>query len=186
MCDFSESVVRSNDKKRTTSELLALRVIDLKKHGVFNTERPAVLTFSRQKRCIDAYGISKANSDLFVVRMSDLMSDDYNQSGLLIKIDETHCHYGGVRHWFKCPECDSRVGVLYDLNNLKCRKCHDLLYPCQRDDQYSHLVRSQMRLLEKVGYPVDWQSRFLPRPKGMHETTQYWIANPLVFCFFIH
>ena len=32
--------------------------------------------------------------------------------------------FGGVRYWFVCPECRSRVGVLYSgPNGMKCRKC---------------------------------------------------------------
>jgi hypothetical protein len=37
-------------------------------------------------------------------------------------------HFGGLRYWFECPSCQCRVGKLYALDSLACRKCHNLVY----------------------------------------------------------
>ena len=30
-----------------------------------------------------------------------------------VETTTTKCNYGGVRHWFKCPQCNKRIGKLW-------------------------------------------------------------------------
>lgn len=63
----------------------------------------------------------------------------------VIELDETRCHLGGSRYWFRCPRlkdgvrCGRRVRVLYRprLECLfGCRHCYDLTFrSCQEHDQ---------------------------------------------------
>ena len=45
---------------------------------------------------------------------------------------------GGIRYWFRCPQCSRRVGKLYPN---ACRKCLGLDYKKHR---YSKMIESQM------------------------------------------
>ena len=48
-----------------------------------------------------------------------------------IRFDRTRPNYGGSQWWFRCPDCNRRVGVLYMLDeraDFACRTCHDLTY----------------------------------------------------------
>ena len=52
-----------------------------------------------------------------------------------VHLEETPCHFGGVRFWFICPlyknnkYCGRRVGVLYkDGGWFGCRHCYELTY----------------------------------------------------------
>lgn len=56
------------------------------------------------------------------------------QTPYLVKTTRTECYFGGSRPWFKCIQCDKRVGVLYlneDGNHLFCRECSNLRYRSQ-------------------------------------------------------
>ena len=53
---------------------------------------------------------------------------DYDYS---VTLTTTECHFGGVRFWFVCPMCMSRVGGLYlppGAVLFACRNCCDLSY----------------------------------------------------------
>lgn len=40
----------------------------------------------------------------------------------------THCHFGGVRYWFRC-NCGHRVGTIYLVGDyFACRHCYKLTY----------------------------------------------------------
>lgn len=72
--------------------------------------------------------------------------------------------YGGWRLWFSCPECHRRSGVLYFAGKVACRRCLDLLYPCQRATRGS----KGLALLQR------WRSKINDggaRPRYMHLST---------------
>lgn len=92
-----------------------------------------------------------------------------------IEIDSTECHYGGERHWFLCPSCETRRGKLYfNQEELECRECADLNYSSQ---QYN--IRTDgtyyNRKAEKLGKKLDKNFKFFevhrpifpPKPKRM-------------------
>jgi len=52
-------------------------------------------------------------------------------SGQLVYLIATPMHFGGLRWWFKCPQCFRRCAKLHldeDRNKFYCRKCLDLTY----------------------------------------------------------
>jgi len=52
-----------------------------------------------------------------------------------VSLVTTDCNLGGVRYWFGCPTCGSRVGVIYlsASNYFTCRHCNDLTYQSRTD-----------------------------------------------------
>jgi len=42
---------------------------------------------------------------------------DWEPVVMHIPVERTPCHFGGSRPWFRCPQCDTRVSVLYDAGN---------------------------------------------------------------------
>ncbi len=84
------------------------------------------------------------------------------------RLEWTPCNFGGERPWFVCPGegCARRVAILYGPGpgRLLCRRCRDLTYESQWEDQ---IARAKRRV-EKA------RSRLPPsgaRPKGMHHST---------------
>ncbi|MGZ4954397.1 MAG: hypothetical protein ACXV8Q_04720 [Methylobacter sp.] len=87
---------------------------------------------------------------------------------------QTDCHYGGVRHWFRCEYCQGRVGVLYlSGGQCACRKCFKLAYKSEQETKHDRLFRKAGKIRRRLG----WQSGIaLPdgaKPKGMHWKTFY-------------
>ena len=51
-----------------------------------------------------------------------------------VNLDITPCHFGGIRYWFKCPGCNRRVAILYSGGIYACRRCKNLCYHSQKEN----------------------------------------------------
>jgi hypothetical protein len=80
-------------------------------------------------------------------------------------IASTVCGFGGYRHWFVCPACESRAGTLFVHDQrLACRRCHGLAYRSQS----SNAMQTAMARMFKHMHPL---TPDFTRPKGMHWQT---------------
>jgi hypothetical protein len=76
--------------------------------------------------------------DNFSVRIQysfdERVEEEYREQDYHVRLTTTPCHFGGVRHWFLCPRCFKRVGVLYRTGQRRfaCRKCLNLTYESTR------------------------------------------------------
>ncbi|MFK8004060.1 MAG: hypothetical protein AB8H86_31130 [Polyangiales bacterium] len=56
-----------------------------------------------------------------------------------VPLTVTEPHYGGVRYWGRCPDCDVRVALLFVDNNdddgLLCRRCVGVEYASARGSE---------------------------------------------------
>lgn len=55
---------------------------------------------------------------------------------LHVRFCATRPHFGGVRWWFSCPHCGSRVAKLYlppGESRFACRTCHGLTYRLRQE-----------------------------------------------------
>lgn len=95
----------------------------------------------------------------------------------LVKLDTTPQNLGGVRHWWLCPRCGRRCGVLYGGKYFWCRQCHNLTYQTSQSggDLIDTIDNKLARLKPKLnaygrnvmdGPPVQ-------KPKHMHDRTFY-------------
>lgn len=94
-------------------------------------------------------------------------SETYQQT---IKTTITPCHYGKYRHWWLCPTCGKRVGILYCKGKFICRKCIGLSY----ESQLIYPLLRPLLQLNAIQARLQWQNGLLsPRtkPKAMHQTT---------------
>jgi len=60
-----------------------------------------------------------------------------------IELETTKTGFGGTRHWFKCPSCKRRIGVLlvHPLSHrVGCRACLGLEY---RKRRYKGMIENQ-------------------------------------------
>ncbi|KKS68325.1 MAG: hypothetical protein UV38_C0002G0194 [candidate division TM6 bacterium GW2011_GWE2_42_60] len=63
----------------------------------------------------------------------------YNNGRYSISTEALPCHYGGLRYYFRCPECNRRMRILYcNTGKFLCRKCLNLCY-------YSQILRPSVR-----------------------------------------
>jgi len=98
-------------------------------------------------------------------------------------LDYTECNFGGVRPWFRCPECRDRRRKLYlpprgGDGRYLCRECYDLGYRSSRTSG-DDLKQAELRY-RRAFAKADKHNRrphpngepYLPeRPKGMHQET---------------
>ena len=78
---------------------------------------------------------------------------------------EQHCHFGGVRRWFICPSCGSRVGTLYVDSDVGCRHCMKLTYWSVQADKMGRLQLKKKKIMNRMG------GNDLTAPRWMHQTT---------------
>ena len=93
-----------------------------------------------------------------------------------IRLEWTHCYFGGQRPWFKCPDCRERVGVLFfdkENRNFACRQCLKLVYESQCEGDTTRRYRKAQKTMKQLGLKAP------PRPKGMHWATYERLLRPV-------
>jgi len=71
-----------------------------------------------------------------------LVTSELQAGGVTIQLTTSRTGFGGIRHWFKCPLCEQRVGTLFTnaiSQNLGCRRCLNLEY---RKRRYKGMVEN--------------------------------------------
>jgi hypothetical protein len=84
-----------------------------------------------------------------------------------VPLESTPCHFGGCRHWFRCPWCQRRCALIYGLSAdgyFGCRLCLRLAYASECESRLDRLWR-RMRKLEAL--LIDGELK----PKGMRTRT---------------
>lgn len=88
-----------------------------------------------------------------------------------IRLETTPCNYGGVRVWFACPQCGWRCAVVYFGGRVyACRRCLNLAYASQADDETGRTWRKQRKIERKLSGGAGEWNRW-QKPKGMHQKT---------------
>lgn len=90
----------------------------------------------------------------------------------------TPCHLGGQRPWFLCPGeaggvvCRRRVALLYAVGSgFLCRRCCNLVYPCQSENRDTRLLRRSQNIRQRLGAQGLPFGSLPPKPRGMHWRT---------------
>jgi hypothetical protein len=98
-----------------------------------------------------------------------------------VSLSYTEPHFGGVRPWFLCPECNDRVGKLHlppTGYRFACRSCHELGYLSSR--QSGLPVKRAIERYKDAFQKADDEGRrphpehrpwFPTKPKHMHTET---------------
>jgi hypothetical protein len=99
-----------------------------------------------------------------------------------ITIELKPCNYGGKRAYLHCPECGSRVLVLYQYGmRFLCRRCHNLAYLSTRQSDSDRLRDQGDKAARKLGLKSCWDydevHEKYGRPKGMHKTTFWYLQD---------
>lgn len=88
-----------------------------------------------------------------------------------IRVVTTKCNYGGVRVWWSCPQCSSRVAILYAGKRFACRKCHGLTYTSQKETSENRAIRQAEKIRSRLGWGAGIINGDGEKPKGMHWAT---------------
>jgi hypothetical protein len=124
--------MRNEHKKLVAERCRSLDVSSLKNMGYFEQSRSGDVTWTNAiGTVIASIGLSSS------VNQSSFLIFEYThcKSGeslsYKVELAQTDCNFGGVRHWFICPNCGRRVGKLYlppQKEHFRCRHCYNLSY----------------------------------------------------------
>jgi|HubBroStandDraft_1064217.scaffolds.fasta_scaffold45655_1 hypothetical protein len=90
----------------------------------------------------------------------------------IIPYANTPCNYGGKRRWFRCPKCKKRAAVIFFHHRAcACRRCHDLVYPSQRQKSTDRALHRAQLVRIRLGGSANLSQPFPNRPKGMWRST---------------
>ncbi|NMC51528.1 hypothetical protein GYA54_02230 [Candidatus Kuenenbacteria bacterium] len=138
--------------RRIAEQSQAFSIFWLKKYGYLNKDyslQSGGITwthnFSGDKNGINFYVYrddwGTEHEDVYIKLKyihTDYWSGEKNDIELKVPLAKTHCYFGGVRYWFKCPlykkgiYCGRRVGVLYGTGKyFGCRYCANIAYQAQ-------------------------------------------------------
>ena len=104
----------------------------------------------------------------------------YNADGRAVDervaLETTACHFGGSRHWFRCPGCLRRCALLYLRGGrFRCRLCQRIAYRSQSVDLTGRAWIKQAKAEAKLG--GSWS-----RPRGMHRRTHERLLQTIHAC----
>lgn len=153
---------------RLTTDLLALDIRPLARKGHLRTGNRSTVTWTRS--CTkNSIAIEAAHSAVTLSYTTQGMQQRYS-----VHVTQTHCHLGGLRHWWLCPRCDKRCAILYGGAVFVCRKCARLHYPSQH--AASELDKAIIRA-EAIRHRLGWIPGIAhgqgAKPKGMHWETYH-------------
>ena len=97
--------------------------------------------------------------------------EDWESITETVYLTETHPNYGGKRTWFLCPSCHSRRAKLYGGKYFRCRKCLDLCYETQLENESSRLMSAMYKIRHRLGDYNGLDEWFPDKPKGMRWKT---------------
>lgn len=106
---------------------------------------------------------------------SRINGGEWQELNYEIELETTKCNFGGLRYWFKCPECNKRACVLYSGTIFKCRICSNLVHKSRNestlDQATRRLDKEKAKLFPELDLcfydSVDW----LDKPKWMRHKT---------------
>ncbi len=164
--------------KTTTKEFLCVDIRIMHRQGQLRPNAFTVITDEADHAEIQLV----AQSDQITIRHGIRLLAGYRElARQTVKLDKTPCNYGGQRSWFRCPGCDRRVAALYgeklanstSVKNrrFKCRSCHNLVYPSQRETWSERMHRKAEKISRRMG------GRWGDKPKGMHWRTYNRLAD---------
>lgn len=66
--------------------------------------------------------------------------------------ETTPCHFGGVRWWWRCPNCSRRCARLFLVTGgMGCRACLRMIYASQREDAVGRSWRRTQKIERVLG-----------------------------------
>ena len=112
------------------------------------------------------------NDDYATLKCSQLRKYHGLEFSFSIQLVFTGCHLGGQRSWWVCPDCESRVAILFLARaTFACRTCQRISYPSQSETAQDRALRVAGKVRRGLGWEPGIVNPRGPKPKGMHWQT---------------
>ena len=158
--------------KITTDEMLPLDVRRLQRDKLLSAGKRFEWVWSKNDEPIGKIQITAQENAVTLDYRFQERDGDWESLSYEVVLLSQPCHFKGERRWFACPTrgCGRRVAILYGGRVFACRKCHQLVYPSQREAVYQRAQRKAESLRKRLGWPPGYDSCG-SKPKGMHWKT---------------
>jgi len=166
-----------------TSDYLDLDIRTLNQRGWLDNKTPQNLSWKRNGQEIGSVQFLVWTRVQFPTEKSSIKlkyrsrtnGGDWQDLNYEVELEITKCNFGGVRHWFKCPECNKRACVLYGGTIFKCRSCHGLVHKSRNesalDQATRRLDKEKHKLWPKLELSALDSVKWLYKPKWMRQHT---------------
>ncbi|MGA0585599.1 hypothetical protein ACO2Q2_00430 [Dyella sp. KRB-257] len=123
-------------------------------------------TWSMGERQTGAVGVTVTGGAVVLAYCHGASGDPVR---VTLYLEQTACHYGGTRPWFRCPRCGHRVAVVCMAGALwGCRHCLRVRYQSQSEDQVQRTWRRTRKIEAQLKVGED---RPYGKPAGMRWAT---------------
>ncbi|ACT59335.1 hypothetical protein [Hirschia baltica] len=161
-----------NLRKRYLEQFRSLNAAYFQKHSILTDGWRGMIHWkndSQDKPCISVEG--GRNQVTLIYRARQDNAADWKNVRDTFPIVWSPRHLGGAQAYFGCLRCNARAKLLYLANlHFRCRKCHNLVHASSQEQPGNRATRKNQKLRAKLGAPQGLGD-YVPRPKGMHETT---------------
>ena len=158
-------------KKDTIEKYYSIDARQWKKEGLLAPRKKFQQQFLRGDIAIAHIKVCVEPNRIAIFHNHRYRNGDWKEEGYFILLNWTACRFGGQRVWFLCPYCDRRVAILYGGNIFACRRCHQLVYPSQRETKGEVAMRRADDVRQKLGWCLGLANGKGDKPKGMHWKT---------------
>ena len=151
----------------------------LRRNGVLGSGLPTSLNWSSDEEEVGSVRATALPHGLRLEYRSQSAAGECQDVHEVVPFVWTAPRLGGLRLWFKCLKCGKRCRVIYAGLLFRCRRCHDLRYSSQSENEFDRAARAMdkiVRRLDPEADGFDWADVPL-RPKRMHWRTYERLAN---------
>ena len=159
--------------KEITSNMKSLDIRKLQRHGLLLPDMDCTWHWIRNGEKVPSLHIY-TDADRMIISYQDFTrGGEWRFMEYTVYLEWTDCNLGGRRAWFHCPvqECGQRVAILYSDSILACRRCHKLVYACQRESDSHGSIRGADGIRSRLGWKPGIANPEGDKPKGMHWRT---------------
>lgn len=167
----SGSYYRLN-KQCCLSDLLSIDWRQMRRNGWIKESLIHTLVWRLNGKELGSIKYTVVNQSITLYyRIKSCYSTEWSEVKQKIKITSTACNLGGSRTWLQCPNCESRVLLLYLCDSFVCRKCSGLKHKSVNESHLDRLERRvkkyQSKLCTAINLSPLQNIADLPKPRGM-------------------
>jgi hypothetical protein len=160
------------DNRTTTEEVHRIDIRYMRQQGFLRPGYDGSLSWSCGDRKTGSVMYRVETDSLVLVYRARVQGGEWKSIEEHVRLDRTHCNYGGERVWFLCPDCDRRVAVLALYGSrFVCRHCHKRPYGSQQEGYMERMQRKARKVRKKLGATNNLTEFIWRKPKGMHQKT---------------